>query len=112
MTLAVFSYGSAATEITLAGLSAPVDDVDLFSAQFVYYGVDPLSVHSDARAHWIYVRIIGPDSNLCTGTCLPRDALDLYCSVFYLRHFCFKEPFYKFRMGTGNKDLWPFCRIF
>ena len=95
----------------MAGLSPPVDDVDLLAAQFVHDGVD-LSVRS--FRHMLLPDphpIIGPYGNLCTGSCFSCNALDLNNTVFHLSHLGLKETFYKLRMGTGYEDLRSFCRI-
>ena len=48
----------------------PVNNINLFTTQFLYYRIDSRTVHSHACSDRIYIWIIGPYCHLCTGTCL------------------------------------------
>src|SRR5699024_9337591 len=83
----------------------PVDDIDLLAAQLVYDRIDARSVHADAGAHRIHVRIVGPNGNLCSGACLSGNALDLHDSVLNFCYLGLKQTRYQLRMCTGYENL-------
>ena len=63
-------------------------DIEIaFTAKFLNYCIDTCAVHTYACTNCIYIRIVAPYSDLCTGTGLTCDALDLNSSVFYFCNF-------------------------
>ena len=69
-------------------------------AAFINNGVYPRTVHSDACADGINVRIVGPDSHLCTASGLTCYRLDIDASVPDLGNLGLEQALYKERMRT------------
>ena len=84
---------------------APVDNVNLFAAQFVYDHVYAVAVLTNTCAQSVHIFVFGVNSDFCSAACFSGNTLDFYSTVMYFRHFLFKETFYQFGMCSGNINL-------
>ena len=90
----------------------PRNDVDFFAAQLLNYVLNPGSLHPNAGAYRIDVRIFRDDRDFRPGPRLPRRTDDAYNAFAYLRHFRMEKLNQKVRMGPAQNDLGALADLF
>ena len=86
----------------------PVDYIYLFPIQLAYNRIDTGSVDADAGAYRVHIRIVAPDSNLCTGTGLAGNGFNFDDALADFRNLFLKQSLDEFRMCAGNQNLGTF----
>ena len=87
----------------------PRNDVDLFTLQFVHNSLNTATAHTNTGTDWINRVIIRNHSDLCAGTRITGNGLDLDDTFVNLWHFHLEQLGHELRRCTDRKICGPRC---
>ena len=89
----------------------PLNNVDLFAAQFADDRLNARAFHADAGAHRVDISLSRCHGNFGSFTSFARDAFDLHGSIVDFRDFRLEQMLDQFRGGAGDDHLRTLRRL-